>query len=393
MRDKFADSVGLVSEQFLTVDQPLLLSSGHTLANYTLAYECYGQLNDDASNAVLICHALSSSHHAAGFYHADDKSPGWWDNYIGPNKAIDTNQFFVVCVNNLGSCYGSTGPTSINPETGQAYGPEFPMLRVRDWVESQMQLMQHLKISKWAAIVGGSLGGMQVMRWATEYPDLMHHCLIFASAMQLTAQNIAFNETARQAISSDPDFHQGHYQRHATIPAKGLALARMIGHLTYLSDDAMDLKFGRNLRSGSFQLGQDSELEFQVESYLRYQGDKFSKSFDANSYILMTRVLDFFDLAREYDNDPVKAFEQAKAKFLVVSFSTDWRFSPARSIEITNALIAANKQVVYAAIDSDAGHDAFLLKDARFNQVFSNYMHSVADQLAIDAVQQEGTCA
>jgi len=385
-----SDSVGLVQDQVLAVETPLLLSSGRSLARFDLAYETYGSLNADASNAVLVCHALSSSHHAAGFYSEDDTVPGWWDNYIGPGKAIDTNRFFVVCANNLGSCHGSTGPTSINPETGEAYGPDFPPLRVRDWVESQKILMHHLGIEKWSAVVGGSLGGMQVMRWATQYPDLMSYCLIFASSMKLTAQNIAFNETARQAISSDPDFHAGYYAKHQSFPAKGVALARMIGHLTYLSDDAMDNKFGRELRSGSFQLGQDSELEFQVESYLRYQGDKFSKTFDANTYILMTRVLDYFDLAREFNNDPIAAFKQAKAKFLVVSFSTDWRFSPERSVEISEALIAAEKEVVYANILSKSGHDAFLLKDARFEQVFSRYMGRVANDLSL-ATKEEAS--
>ncbi len=372
-----SDSVGLVQEQVLDFDQALTLSSGHVLPHFSLAYESYGQLNADKSNAVLICHALSSSHHAAGYYSEDDKAPGWWENYIGPGKAIDTNRFFVVCSNNLGSCYGSTGPLSINPETNEPYGPDFPPLRVRDWVETQKVLMHELGISKWSAIVGGSLGGMQVMRWASEYPDLMDNCLIFASSMKLTAQNIAFNETARHSITSDPDYHDGYYFKKGVIPERGVALARMIGHLTYLSDDAMDMKFGRELRSGSFQLGQDSKLEFQVESYLKYQGEKFAKSFDANTYLLMTRVLDYFDLAREYDHQPAKAFEKTQANFLVVSFSTDWRFMPERSVELTNALIHAGKEVSYAAIESQAGHDAFLLKNERFEQVFSNYMGRV----------------
>ncbi len=384
------DSVGLVTSRILAVESPLVLSSGHTLPRFDLAYEYYGQLNADASNAVLICHALSSSHHAAGFHSEDDKSPGWWDNYIGPGKAIDTNKFFVICSNNLGSCYGSTGPLSINPETGAQYGPDFPSLRVRDWVASQKILMQELGIRQWAAIVGGSLGGMQVMRWATEYPDLMAYSLVFASSMKLTAQNIAFNETARQAITADPKFYDGYYYTHGTFPAKGVSLARMIGHLTYLSDDAMDTKFGRELRSGSFQLGQDSDLEFQVESYLKYQGEKFSKAFDANTYILMTRVLDYFDLAREYDHDPVKALAHVKSPFLVVSFSTDWRFTPARSAELANALISAKKEVSYAAIESEAGHDAFLLKNDRFEQVFSTYMKRVAKQVLTAEEVQTG---
>ena len=375
------DSVGLVESKTLAVETPLVLSSGHTLPRFDLAYECYGELNAEATNAVLICHALSSSHHAAGYRSANDKVPGWWDNYIGPGKAIDTNRFFVICSNNLGSCYGSTGPLSINPETNQQYGPDFPPLRVRDWVASQKILMASFGIQKWAAIVGGSLGGMQVMRWATEFPELMAFSLVFASSMKLTAQNIAFNETARQAIISDPDYHNGYYADHNTFPAKGVSLARMIGHLTYLSDDAMDSKFGRELRSGSFQLGQDSDLEFQVESYLKYQGDKFSKTFDANTYVLMTRVLDYFDFSREYNNDPVKAFAHIQSPFLVVSFSTDWRFTPERSAELVNALIGAKKEVSYAAVESNAGHDAFLLKNERFEQVFSTYMNRIAETL------------
>lgn len=371
-------SVGIVQALSHTFNESLMLANGRSLPSYTLSYECYGKLNADKSNAVLICHALSGSHHAAGYYSENDKKPGWWDNYIGPGKAIDTNHFYVVSVNNIGSCFGSTGPTSINPETGEIYGPDFPTLRIRDWIKAQKRLMAFLDIAQWAAIIGGSMGGMQVMRWALEYPELMRHSVVIASSMKLTAQNIAFNETARQAIISDPDFHHGHYAKHNTLPRKGLALARMIGHLTYLSNDVMDLKFGRDLRSGSFQLGQDSNLEFQVESYLRYQGSNFAESFDANTYILLTHTLDYFDLAREYNHDPVEAFSHAQSSFLVVSFTTDWRFSPQRSQEIATALIAADKNVCYANIESDYGHDAFLLKDPRFEAVFGEYMQRVA---------------
>lgn len=372
-----ADSVGLVSALSHTFHEPLTLACGRVLPQYTLAYECYGKLNADKSNAVLICHALSGSHHAAGYYSETDKKPGWWDNYIGPGKPIDTRHLFVVAVNNIGSCFGSTGPVSINPETGDVYGPTFPSLRIRDWVNTQKALMELLGISQWAAIIGGSMGGMQVMRWALEYPDLTRHSIVIASSMKLTAQNIAFNETARQAIIADPEFHGGYYQQHNTVPRRGLAVARMIGHLTYLSDDVMDAKFGRDLRSGSFQLGQESDLEFQVESYLRYQGANFAENFDANTYILMTRALDFFDLAREYGDDPVRAFRQATSSFMVISFSTDWRFSPRRSREITQALIAAGKNVSYADIESNHGHDAFLLKHPRFESVFHAYMQRV----------------
>ena len=371
------DSVGLVIEQKQLFEQPLPLACGRDLPSYELVYEAYGKLNLDKSNAVLICHALSGSAHAAGYHSVEDKKAGWWENYIGPGKPIDTDHFYVICINNIGGCHGSTGPASINPENGDIYGADFPALRVRDWVSSQKRLIDEMGISQLAAIIGGSLGGMQVMRWALEFPDFMRHSIVIASSMKLTAQNIAFNETARQAIMSDAEFHQGHYLKHNTIPREGLSLARMVGHLTYLSDDAMDHKFGRELRSGSFQLGQDSDLEFQVESYLRYQGQKFSEEFDANTYILMTRALDYFDLAREYNNNAAKAFEQAQSSFLVISFSTDWRFAPERSREISNALLAAGKNVVYADIESDFGHDAFLLKHPRFEALFHAYMQRV----------------
>ncbi|BFM05270.1 homoserine O-succinyltransferase MetX [Halioxenophilus aromaticivorans] len=372
-----ADSVGLVTPITQTFSEPLLLACGRTLPSYDLVYETYGELNAQASNAVLICHALSGHHHAAGYHSLDDRKPGWWDNYIGPGKAIDTNRFFVVSLNNLGGCHGSTGPVSIDPATGKVYGADFPLLRVRDWVSSQARLADHLGITQWAAVVGGSLGGMQAMRWALEYPERIRHCIVIASALNLTAQNIAFNETARRAITSDPDFHDGDYLAKGTYPKRGLALARMVGHITYLSDDGMDEKFGRELRAGSFVLGSDELVEFQIESYLRYQGDSFSGSFDANTYILMTRALDYFDLSREYNDNPVSAFSHSQCRFLVVSFSSDWRFSPQRSREIVDALITAGKPVSYAEIESKHGHDAFLVPDQRYRQVFSRYMNTI----------------
>lgn len=373
-----ADSVGLVTPQSHHFSEPLLLACGKTLASYDLVYETYGQLNAAKSNAILICHALSGHHHAAGYHSMDDKRPGWWDAYIGPGKPIDTNKFFVVALNNLGGCHGSTGPRSINPETGKAWGAEFPMVRVRDWVHSQARLADALGITTWAAVIGGSLGGMQVMRWAIDYPERIRHAVVIASALKLSAQNIAFNEAARKAITSDPNFHQGHYLEHNTLPKHGLAVARMIGHITYLSDFAMGEKFGRDLRSGSFELGIAEPVEFQIESYLRYQGDSFAESFDANSYIRITKALDYFDLAREFGDDPVAAFAKAQAKFLVVSFSTDWRFAPERSREIVNALVGANKAVTYAEIESKNGHDAFLLPDERYQQVFGRYLAGVS---------------
>ena len=375
-----AGSVGIVTPQTAHFEQPFKVSCGRELPSLDIVYETYGELNADHSNAVLVCHALSGDHHAAGYHSADDKKPGWWDNYIGPGKAIDTNLFYVVSLNNIGGCAGSTGPSSINPETNEPWGPDFPTLRVRDWVETQRMLADSLAIEQWAAVIGGSLGGMQAMRWALEYPERLRHCVVIASALKLTAQNIAFNKTSRTAISSDPDFHDGRYYQHDTLPRRGLAIARMIGHITYLSDGVMGEKFGRDLRSGTFEQGVESELEFQVESYLRYQGDVFSESFDANTYMLMTKALDFFDLAREYEDDPVKAFKSAKCRFLVVSFTSDWRFSPERSREIVNALIGAEKSVSYAEVDAPLGHDSFLLPVERYNDLFTAYMRKVAQE-------------
>jgi homoserine O-acetyltransferase len=340
-------------------------------------YETYGTLNAARSNAVLICHALSGHHHAAGYHSAEDDKPGWWDYYIGPGKPIDTNRFFVVSLNNIGGCNGSTGPTSINPETGKAWGADFPRLRVRDWVVTQKMLMEALGIDVWAAVVGGSLGGMQAMRWCTKYPDRLRHCVVIASAMKLTAQNIAFNEIARHAITSDPDFHDGHYLEHNTAPRRGLAIARMVGHVTYLSGDAMGQKFGRDLRSGTFDISSDDGVEFQVGSYLRYQGENFSDRFDANTYLLMTQALDYFDLAREFGEDPTQAFADTQCKFLVISFTTDWRFPPERSRELADALINANKAVSYVEIESEYGHDAFLIPIERYKKVFAAYMQSI----------------
>ncbi len=376
------NSVGIVTPQTMKFDTPLSLDSGQTLNSYEIVYETYGELNADKSNAILICHALSGTHHAAGYHSMEDKRPGWWDTCIGPGKAIDTDKFYVVCPNNIGGCNGSTGPNHINPETGKYWGPDFPPLRVRDWVRSQACLADKLGIEQWAAVVGGSLGGMQVMRWSLEYPERLRHALVIASAMKLTAQNIAFNEVARTAIRSDDDYHDGYFLEKETIPKKGLALARMIGHLTYLTDGLMGEKFGRELRSGDFERGAYNEVQFQVESYLQYQGEKFSTSFDANTYIMLTRVLDYFDLAREYNDDPVEAFRNALCKFMVISFTTDWRFSPERSQEIKNALITAGKDVSYAEIDTAQGHDAFLLPIDPYLRVFASYMRRVAQEIA-----------
>lgn len=377
------NSVGIVVPQTLHFDQPLQLACGRALPEHDIIYETYGELNADKSNGILICHALSGHHHAAGKHSEEDRKTGWWDSCIGPGKPIDTNVFFVLSINNIGGCNGSTGPTSINPDTGKPWGPDFPPLRCRDWVESQYLMMQHFGITQWAAIIGGSLGGMQAMRWALEYPDALRHCIVIASAMKLSAQNIAFNEIARRAITSDANFYEGRYLEHNTLPKQGLALARMVGHITYLSEDGMKQKFGRELKTGNLSLGSSSDtaVEFEVESYLRYQGEAFSGSFDANTYLLMTKALDYYDLAREYNDDPVTAFKQATCSFMVVSFTTDWRFAPARSREIVDALVAADKAVSYAEIEADHGHDAFLIPIPRYMDVFHAYMKRLKQEI------------
>ena len=372
-----ADSVGIVHPRHLRIDRSIRLACGRDLPGIDIVYETYGQLNAAKSNAVLVCHALSGDHHAAGYHHPDDKKAGWWDYYIGPGKPIDTNKFFVVSMNNIGGCSGSTGPTSLNPETGRPWGADFPMVRVRDWVATQKLLMEHLQVDCWAAVVGGSLGGMQAMRWCIDYPKSLRHCVVSASALKLTAQNIAFNEIARRAITTDPDWCNGHYLVAGKVPRNGLAIARMVGHITYLSDDAMGEKFGRELRSGSFELGSDNPVEFQVQSYLRYQGESFSTAFDANTYVLMTKALDYFDLAREFDDDAAKAFAKASCGFFVTAFTSDWRFSIERSREIVNALIRAKKKVCYAEIEAHHGHDAFLIPIPRYQEVFSAYMQGI----------------
>jgi len=361
-------SVGHVTPLAMRFEQPLALRSGAQLADYTLVYETYGKLDADGGNAVLVCHALNASHHVAGTYAGQPKSEGWWDNLVGPGKPLDTDRFFVIGVNNLGSCFGSTGPTHTNPATGHAWGADFPVVTVEDWVDAQARLIDALGIRRLAAVLGGSLGGMQALDWALRYPDRLRCCIAVATAPNLSAQNIAFNEVARRAIVTDPDFHGGHFYRHGTLPRRGLRVARMIGHITYLSDDAMEAKFGRLLQGA--ELGYTTQdIEFQIEGYLRHQGDKFSEYFDANTYLLITRALDYFDPAREHGGDLTRAFAAARARFQLISFTTDWRFSPARSREIVKALLDNRLDVSYAEIEAPHGHDAFLLDDARYHAV------------------------
>ncbi|WP_426147074.1 homoserine O-acetyltransferase MetX [Polaromonas sp. DSR2-3-2] len=404
--------------------EALPLRSGASIRAYDLSYETYGQLNADKSNAVLVCHALNASHHVAGVYldeagQVRDKSEGWWDTMIGPGKPLDTNRFFVIGVNNLGSCFGSTGPMQVNPDTGEVYGADFPVVTVQDWVNAQARLLDALGIQTLAAVMGGSLGGMQALSWTLQYPNRVRHAVVVASAPNLTAENIAFNEVARRAIVTDPDFHEGHFYRHGVLPKRGLRIARMIGHITYLSDDVMNEKFGRQLRAPTLPAARGSlppegatppaarqsrfrgrnldehsanssnvpteeaqykyttqDVEFEIESYLRYQGDKFAEYFDANTYLLITRALDYFDPAGEFGGDLSRALAQASAKFLLVSFTTDWRFSPARSREIVKALLDNQLDVTYAEIDAPHGHDAFLLDDARYMGVVRSYFES-----------------
>ncbi len=368
------NSIGIVAPQTAHFSEPLTLKSGAVLAQFNLVYETYGTLNADKSNAVLICHALSGTHHVAGKYSEQDKYPGWWDNLVGPGKPLDTNKFFVIGVNNLGGCHGSSGPVSINPATGKPWGSAFPIVTVEDWVNSQARLLNQLGITQLAAVIGGSLGGMQALQWTIAYPDRVRHALVIASAPNLTAQNIAFNEVARQAIITDPEFHGGDYYEHGVVPRRGLRIARMLGHITYLSDDAMGEKFGRKLKD---DIKYGFNVEFEMESYLRYQGDKFAGEFDANTYLRMTRALDYYDPALANDGDLSKALSQTQAKFLVLSFTSDWRFSPARSREIVKALLDNESTVSYAEVTAAHGHDAFLMPDKHYHAILRTYLSNI----------------
>jgi len=372
-------SVGQVSAQIARFDTPFTFQSGAVLPRYELVYETYGRLNADKSNAILVCHALSGHHHVAGYYADQPKNIGWWDNMIGPGKPVDTDRFFVIGVNNLGGCHGSTGPASINQQTGKPYGASFPVVTVEDWVRSQALLADRLGITQFAAVIGGSLGGMQALQWSLSYPERVRHVLAIATAPHLTAENIAFNDVARNAILTDPDFHGGDFYEHNAVPKRGLRLARMLGHITYLSDDAMADKFGRSLRSG--KLGYTYGIEFEIESYLRYQGDKFAGYFDANTYLLMTKALDYFDPARAQDGDLDRAFAAARAEFLVLSFSSDWRFSPERSREIVQALLHNRRNVSYAEIASTHGHDSFLMQHEHYHEVVRAYLGRIAGEV------------
>ncbi|MDH3286969.1 MAG: homoserine O-acetyltransferase [Betaproteobacteria bacterium] len=374
-------SVGIVTPQLAKFSEPVRLKCGAVMEQYELVYETYGQLNADRSNAVLACHALNAAHHVAGRYAEDPDNVGWWDNMVGPGKPLDTDRFFVVGVNNLGGCHGSTGPQSINPRTGKAWGADFPLLTVEDWVTTQARLADYLGIKRFAAVMGGSLGAMQALQWTVSYPERVGHALAIACTPNLSAQNIAFNEVARQAIITDPDFHGGHYYEHNTRPMRGLRVARMVGHITYLSDDVMADKFGRQLKHGRLQYS--FEPEFEIESYLGYQGTKFSDYFDANTYLRITKVLDYFDPGFEHGGDLARALAPARAAYLVISFTTDWRFSPERSREIVRALLHNRREVTYAEIDAPHGHDAFLLDDARYHALVTAYFDRIHEEAAL----------
>ena len=372
-------SVGIVTPQAMRFAEPLRLACGASIGEYTLMVETYGELNADRSNAVLVCHALNASHHVAGVYADAPRNVGWWDNMVGPGKPVDTNRFFVVGVNNLGSCFGSTGPMSINPATGRPYGASFPVVTVEDWVNAQARVADRLGIDRWAAVMGGSLGGMQALSWTIQYPERIAHCVAIATTPKLSAQNIAFNDVARTAIQNDPDFHGGDYYEYGVKPRRGLGVARMIGHITYLSGADMAEKFGRLLRHRDY--GYSFGIEFEVESYLRYQGDKFADYFDANTYLLITRALDYFDPAKDFGGDLRRALAKAEAKFFLASFTTDWRFAPARSREIVEALVANGRDVTYAEVDAPHGHDAFLMDDPRYHRAVAAYFDRIGREV------------
>jgi len=369
-------SAGAVVAQKASFDSPLKLRSGATLPSYEIAYETYGELNAARSNAVLVCHALNASHHVAGYYEGDESNVGWWDNLVGPGKPLDTRRFFVVGNNYLGSCFGSTGPASVNPQSGKPWGADFPVVTVEDWVDAQARLADRLGIERFAAVIGGSLGAMQALQWTLSYPERVRHALVIAAAPKLSAQNIAFNEVARQAIITDPDFHGGHYYEKGVVPARGLRIARMIGHITYLSNDAMMEKFGRLMRRAS--LGFDFDVDFEIESYLRYQGEKFSSYFDANTYLRITKALDYFDPAADFGGNLTAALARSRAAFLVVSFKSDWRFAPERSRELVRALLDNRRIVSYLELDAPGGHDAFLLDDPRYHGALRSYFANIA---------------
>jgi homoserine O-acetyltransferase len=379
-------SVGVVETRTFTFaereEEALDLDSGTRLGPITVAYETYGQLDAQRSNAVLICHALSGTAHVAGYHEVPGRNPGWWENAVGPGKAFDTDKYFVICANVLGGCAGSTGPTSTDPRTSQPFGLSFPVVTVGDMVKVQNALLDHLGIETLLGVAGGSLGGMQALEWALRYPERVRGALVIASTARMSAQAIAFNAVGRNSIISDTNWRRGRYYEDGAIPAQGLSVARMIGHITYLSEEAMHAKFGRRLKRNGLSF--DFTSEFQVESYLDHQGTKFVERFDANAYLYMTKAMDYFDAAEAYgEGDLVRALERIRARMLVLSFSSDWLFPPYQSQELTDALLRARKDVTYVNIETPCGHDAFLLEietEGRIVGAFLEATHRAASE-------------
>lgn len=372
---KEINSIGIVKPKIFKCADPIKLSCGMTLDNYELIYETYGKLNKNKDNAVLVCHALSGNQHVAGRHKKTDKHPGWWDSLVGPGKPLNTNKFFVIGINNLGGNEGSTGPKSINPKTKKVWGSSFPIITVEDWVKTQKTLINYLGIQRLSSVIGGSLGGMQALEWNLQFPNEVKNTIIIAAAPNLTAQNIAFNEVARQSIITDPDFQKGNFYTKKNKPKRGLRVARMLGHITYLSNDAMKSKFGRKKKNKDFKY--NFNTEFEIESYLNYQGDKFAKEFDANTYIRMTKALDYYDPTKQNKKKLSAVFKKIKSKFLVISFTSDWRFSPARSKEIVKSLLDNNINVSYAEISAESGHDAFLMSDDHYHEILNSFFKNI----------------
>ena len=372
---KEINSIGIVKPKIFKCVDPIKLSCGMTLDNYELIYETYGKLNKNKDNAVLVCHALSGNQHVAGRHKKTDRHPGWWDSLVGPGKPLNTNKFFVIGINNLGGNEGSTGPKSINPKTKKVWGSSFPIITVEDWVKTQKTLINYLGIQRLSSVIGGSLGGMQALEWNLQFPNEVKNTIIIAAAPNLTAQNIAFNEVARQSIITDPDFQKGNFYTKKNKPKRGLRVARMLGHITYLSNDAMKSKLGRKKKNKDFQY--NFNTEFEIESYLNYQGDKFAQEFDANTYIRMTKALDYYDPTKQNKKKLSAVFKKIKSKFLVISFSSDWRFSPARSKEIVKSLLDNNINVSYAEISAESGHDAFLMPDDHYHEILNSFFKNI----------------
>jgi len=380
--DSEGRTVGRVEKKFFTFAGPpdeLVLDSGAKLGPVTLAYETYGTLNENGTNAVLVPHALTGDSHAAGYYSENDDKPGWWDNMIGPGKGVDTDKYFVVCSNVLGGCMGSTGPASINPETGRPYGMGFPFVTIADMVRAQKALLDHLGINSVLSLIGGSMGGMQVLQWAVQYPEIVRSAIPLATTMRHSALAIAFNEVARQAIIADPNWNNGSYYD-GKKPDLGLSVARMIGHITYLSDEAMRRKFGRRLQDKE-DFSFNFEADFQVESYLRHQGAKFVERFDANSFLYITKAADYFDLAHQNRAESgIEAFSRATARFLVASFTSDWLYPTYQSREMVKAMKKSGLNVSFCEIEADWGHDAFLLPNQRLTNLVKGFLESVYNE-------------